>query len=67
MMYKALEYLVLAHLMISTTPKPVAILIIAKIDQSPTMTHGKTTAIATRAVMILVRIETTVALLSSFG
>ena len=35
--------------------------------QSPKRTQGKTMAIATIAVIILVRIDTTASLLSSFG
>ena len=65
--YKAFEYFVFAHLIISITPIPQAIKTTPKIAQSPTITVGKITAIATKAVMILVRIETLVALLNSLG
>ena len=66
-MYNALEYFLFAHLIISITPIPQAKQITAKIAQSPMMTVGKTIAIAIMAVMILVLIETLVALLNSFG
>ena len=67
MTYNSLEYLVLAHLMISIMAKTKTIEINTKNGKSPKITKGKTIAIAVKPAMILVRIEVTAALLNSLG